>query len=176
MRRTRCVLWSAGSRTSPLGAILRIVAQAIPWRVRAEVPAGPTRRNRDEGPISGCVARRDVVRRLKGVGASFIRGKGIERKLVFQASVNPDCSAMDGTVEARVVAAPSHGTIKFESGDAFPNYNASSPLAKCNNMKVKGLCAIYQSEGTFVGEDSATLLYLLPGGLGVEYTLNISVR
>jgi hypothetical protein len=53
---------------------------------------------------------------------------GEERTIGFLASLFPDCSSR-GTIVARVIKAPVHGTMTFGNAISFPNYNATSQLA-----------------------------------------------
>jgi hypothetical protein len=100
----------------------------------------------------------------------------VERRVAFQTALFPDCTVMDGLIVGRIVVAPLHGSIRFTPFDGFPNYKNDSSFAKCNGAKLKGLAVMYQSEDNFVGDESISVLLMLPDGWGLLYNIKIYVR
>jgi hypothetical protein len=99
---------------------------------------------------------------------------GIKQRVSFTFSVNLDCTAI-GNVVIRTLDGPQHGTIQFETGEEFANFN-DGKYAKCNDKKIPGILIYYQSNDGYIGPDVFKILVIQPTGLAFESNIKMIVR
>ena len=95
--------------------------------------------------------------------------------LASPQSLAPDCSAL-GTVSAKVIEAPVHGTIDVESGMAFPNYAPGDPPYRCDHTKSPATLITYWSAPGFSGQDNTAIQIFFPDGRAPTMLFHIDVR
>jgi hypothetical protein len=100
---------------------------------------------------------------------------GIKRPLEHIASVNPDCSLVEG-MDVRKIAEPEHGAVEIERAEGFISYAKDNVRAKCNDKKVRVLSITYQSKPGYVGRDEFGILILYPSGYAREVHYSIVVH
>ena len=88
------------------------------------------------------------------------------------ASVNPDCTSRGKTV-VRVVSAPAHGSLNFETGPGFTSFSREP---QCNARTVEGVTALYRSERGYVGADAVGFDIIYPSGREKFKTYNIVIK
>jgi hypothetical protein len=82
--------------------------------------------------------------------------KGEARTLLFNASVNPDCSS-SGNVVPRLTRKPQHGSARFEERENFSTFTGE--YVHCNKQKVPGVALIYKPD---VGFHATATTFRLP--------------
>lgn len=100
---------------------------------------------------------------------------GINRRIDFFASVNPDCSSI-GMPTVRLVDGPDHGVITTDKAKDFKPFPRGNVRSKCNSRRLSGLRLFYQSTSEFFGVDRVRLLILSASGDEREATYVIQVK
>jgi hypothetical protein len=100
---------------------------------------------------------------------------GVKRMLEFAYLSNPDCS-IPGTIEARKIQEPEHGTVEFANVEGFANYKPDTKFAKCNDKKVPGVAINYKSSDGYVGPDNFSVIVMYPNGMAREVRFKMIVR
>jgi hypothetical protein len=111
----------------------------------------------------------------KPVSISRFIPTGERRTLNFVASLFPDCASR-GPIVARMMKAPSHGTLSFVDADSYPNYVATNPLSSCNGKRSSGLNIVYKAEDGYRGDDLAEVFLMFPDGTAAEWHYLIMVK
>jgi len=100
---------------------------------------------------------------------------GMQLKLYFASSTNPDCTAA-GSPTIKLVAAPQHGHTRISAARDFVTFRESNVRSVCNTRRVAGTSAFYVSQRGYVGPDQTTIEVIWPSGRLVHVTYDISVR
>lgn len=90
-----------------------------------------------------------------------------EAQLVFHASLNPDCSDVDG-VDIKITLPPQHGTATVVHGPGYVAEVANTPYAKCMSSAHVGKRVVYRRDPGFVGVDQLTYDAYFPNGSSIE--------
>jgi len=117
----------------------------------------------------------EAIAMPKPVSISRFIPTGEQRTMNFVASLFPDCASR-GPIVARIMKAPSHGTLSFLDGDSYPNYVANNPLSSCNGKRSPGLKVIFKAEDGYQGEDMAEVFLMFPDGTAAEWHYLIMVK
>ena len=103
-----------------------------------------------------------------------VRVNGVLTGLAYM-TLNPDCSLV-GYPSAKLVSAPSNGTVTVFKGAAFPVYESVNLRSACNRRRVPGTLVEYRPRRGFTGSDSFTVNVIYPAGYERNDTFNITVK
>jgi hypothetical protein len=97
---------------------------------------------------------------------------GVEMRLDFFYSVNPDCTPKGNPV-VRLVRAAQYGRIAIKEDTGYPNFAKGSQYNPCNRQKVPVTAVTYVSNPGYTGADSAAVETIFPDGdyMAVEYSI-----
>lgn len=100
---------------------------------------------------------------------------GVNQRIDFFASVNPDCSSI-GIPTVRLIDGPSHGVVTTDKAKDFMAFAPPNPRSRCNRRRVAGTKLFYQSETQYFGIDRVRLLIISGSGREREATYVIQVK
>ena len=100
---------------------------------------------------------------------------GVRLRVLFETSLNPDCSVVGPTV-IRALIHPTQGTATIENAKDFTNYDATNQRYHCNVARVAGAAVYYQSKPGYTGPDSASYEVITPSGLRRQIDVDINVN
>jgi hypothetical protein len=100
---------------------------------------------------------------------------GVRLRLLFETSLNPDCSLIGPTV-IRALIHPTQGTATIENTKDFTSYDAANQRYHCNESRVAGAAVYYQSKPGYTGPDSASYELITPSGVRRQIDVDINVN
>ena len=123
--------------------------------------------------VGGCA----VENRSGGASSRVEKGAvtGQDQMLSYWYSITIDCSSR-GYPVIRTLVPPSHGTLRTDKGEDFPNFADSNPRHVCNRRKRPVTYIYYRSEPNFTDTDTTTVEVLFPDGNIRTVTYAIKVR
>ncbi|MBZ9743553.1 MULTISPECIES: hypothetical protein [unclassified Mesorhizobium] len=80
---------------------------------------------------------------------------GQEIYIFRNVSLNADCSSA-GANDVRIIAGPSHGTVRLVHAKIYAGFAKSNDRWKCNAHKVDGIKGLYRSKPGYKGRDQVT--------------------
>jgi hypothetical protein len=111
--------------------------------------------------------------------ASFRNSKvaisGVVQSIDFFYSVNPDCSS-PGSPVVRLVTPPQNGQLTIGEDGGYPSFPKESQFYSCNTRKTPGVRVSYVSRAGYVGQDSAAIEVIYPGGAYKTGQYSITVK
>ncbi len=81
-----------------------------------------------------------------------------------------------GPVQINVVTPPQNGEVSEGPRSAHPSYPATSHLAACNRVKIRGTEIYYRSAPGYHGSDSYVVERVFPNGDAQRFQIDVSVR
>ncbi|MGI3903850.1 MAG: hypothetical protein ACRYGP_18155 [Janthinobacterium lividum] len=81
-----------------------------------------------------------------------------------------------GPVQINVVTPPQNGEVSEGPRSAHPSYPATSHLAACNRVKIRGTEIYYRSAPGYQGSDSYVVERIFPNGDAQRFQIDVSVR
>ena len=136
-------------------------------KLAASAPASP----RSPGPVTVVDGPGGIKRPL--INLAFVLSPfRNEAQLAFNASVNGDCSDLDG-IDIRITSVPRHGTATVMHGPGFTAFDAKSAMARCNSMPHVGRQVVYRRNPGFVGVDELTYEVYVPSGQSAVFHYKI---
>lgn len=97
------------------------------------------------------------------------------RKISFKMVVNIDCTSA-GSVVARIITPPTHGTISVKNGKDRPNFIEPNPRVSCNSKELPSTQVWYTPEKDYLGSDTVSISYILPTGSTHDVNVSIIVK